>query len=107
MNFTKAYTVALVAASTAIVVFSAFQIYHSDMCEGDGESMMGHEHSGITRERGENMQVDPVCKMKVEEKLAAATYDYKGVKYYFCAKACKEKFARDPEKYLNKQEEKK
>jgi YHS domain-containing protein len=46
------------------------------------------------------MAVDPVCKMNVDEKKAAATYDYKGKKYYFCAVGCKESFSKDPEKFL-------
>lgn len=49
------------------------------------------------------MAVDPVCKMNVDEKKAAATYEYKGKTYYFCAVGCKQAFAKDPEKYLNKQ----
>jgi len=46
------------------------------------------------------MAVDPVCKMTVDEKKAAATYSYKGKTYYFCAAGCKEAFSKDPEKYL-------
>ncbi len=44
--------------------------------------------------------IDPVCKMKVEESTAAATSEYKGKKYYFCAAGCKKAFDSDPEKYL-------
>jgi len=47
------------------------------------------------------MAVDPVCKMQVDEKKAAATYDYKGKTYYFCAPGCKEKFSEQPEKFLD------
>lgn len=46
------------------------------------------------------MATDPVCKMEVDEKKAAATYEYEGKTYYFCAVGCKEKFAHEPEKYL-------
>jgi YHS domain-containing protein len=46
------------------------------------------------------MAVDPVCKMNVDEKKAAATYEYKGKKFYFCAVGCKEAFAKNPEKYV-------
>jgi YHS domain-containing protein len=48
------------------------------------------------------MAQDPVCKMTVDEKKAAATSTHKGKTYYFCAKGCKEKFDKEPEKYLNK-----
>jgi YHS domain-containing protein len=46
------------------------------------------------------MAIDPVCKMEVDEEHAAATYDYKGQTYYFCAPGCKTTFEKDPEKYL-------
>lgn len=46
------------------------------------------------------MAIDPVCGMNVDEKKAAATYEYKGKTYYFCAVGCKEKFAQAPEKFV-------
>jgi len=46
--------------------------------------------------------IDPVCHMTVDEKNAAATSEYKGQKYYFCAVGCKKAFDKDPEKYLAK-----
>jgi len=48
------------------------------------------------------MAVDPVCKMKVDEKSAAAKYEYKGKTYYFCAVGCKETFVKNPDQYLKK-----
>ncbi|MFC2034339.1 heavy metal translocating P-type ATPase [Chloroflexota bacterium] len=51
---------------------------------------------------GIKMQIDPVCKMQVDEKQAAATHEYKGRKYYFCAVGCKKAFEKEPEKYLAK-----
>ncbi|MFC1989848.1 heavy metal translocating P-type ATPase [Chloroflexota bacterium] len=49
---------------------------------------------------GVSMAIDPVCKMEVEESQAAATSEYKGKKYYFCAAGCKKAFDQNPEKYL-------
>lgn len=46
------------------------------------------------------MAQDPVCKMNVDENRAAATSTHKGKTYYFCAKVCKERFDREPEKYV-------
>jgi YHS domain-containing protein len=46
------------------------------------------------------MAIDPVCGMQVDEKKAPAQYEYKGRKYYFCAVGCKEKFAKDPERFI-------
>jgi len=51
------------------------------------------------------MAKDPVCGMEVDEKEAAATYEYEGKTYYFCAPGCKESFAQDPEKYVTKESE--
>ena len=47
---------------------------------------------------------DPVCGMDVTPKSAAGTSEYKGHTYYFCARGCKRSFDKDPEKYLNKDE---
>jgi len=49
---------------------------------------------------GTAMAIDPVCHMEVEESTAAATSEYKGKTYYFCAVGCKRAFDLDPEKYL-------
>lgn len=46
------------------------------------------------------MAIDPVCKMKVDEKTAAAKSEYQGKTYYFCAPGCKKEFDSNPEKYL-------
>jgi len=51
------------------------------------------------------MAKDPVCNMNVDEKKAAATSAYKGKTYYFCAKGCKEKFDKEPEKFITKEKE--
>ncbi len=40
--------------------------------------------------------------MDVDPKKVAAQSTYKGQMYYFCAVGCKEKFDRDPERYLTK-----
>lgn len=46
------------------------------------------------------MAKDPICEMEVEPSEAAANYEYEGTTYYFCAVGCKDKFAQDPEKYV-------
>ncbi|RPI25311.1 MAG: YHS domain-containing protein [Chloroflexota bacterium] len=46
------------------------------------------------------MAKDPVCGMQVDEKKAAATFEYKGKTYYFCSYGCKAAFEKEPEKYL-------
>jgi P-type Cu+ transporter len=47
------------------------------------------------------MAIDPVCGMEVEGKNAAATYKYKDENFHFCAVMCRERFAENPEKFLN------
>lgn len=46
------------------------------------------------------MAKDLVCGMDVDEKSPAATSEYKGKTYYFCAPGCKKAFDADPEKYV-------
>jgi len=46
------------------------------------------------------MAIDPICKMKVDEKKCQITSEYKGQKYYFCAPGCKKTFDANPEKYV-------
>jgi len=48
------------------------------------------------------MVVDPVCKMKIDESKAAGKSEYKGQTYYFCATICKQKFDKEPAKYVGK-----
>lgn len=46
------------------------------------------------------MATDPVCKMQVVERQAAATSVYNGTTYYFCAVSCKQRFDAAPERFL-------
>jgi len=48
---------------------------------------------------------DLVCGMMIDPKTAAATSEYKGQTYYFCARGCKVAFEKDPEKYIKGQSE--
>ena len=50
------------------------------------------------------MEIDPVCGMEVDPAKAAATYEYQGKIYYFCAPGCKTAFEKEPEKYLSQPE---
>jgi YHS domain-containing protein len=46
------------------------------------------------------MAKDPVCGMDVDEQSAAATSEYQGTTYFFCAPGCKRQFERDPERFV-------
>ena len=45
---------------------------------------------------------DPVCDREVSENDAAATSYYAGDRYYFCSDDCKQRFDRDPERYVSR-----
>jgi P-type Cu+ transporter len=45
--------------------------------------------------------IDPICGMTVDPLQAAGSFAYKGETYYFCSKGCRDKFAQDPEAFLN------
>lgn len=46
------------------------------------------------------MATDPVCRMTISEEKAVEKTEYNGKTYYFCGKGCKERFEKNPEKYL-------
>lgn len=48
---------------------------------------------------------DPVCDMDVTPETAAGTSEYNGQTHYFCSLGCKKSFDKNPEKYLNKDEQ--
>ncbi|HET9265525.1 MAG TPA: heavy metal translocating P-type ATPase [Vicinamibacterales bacterium] len=47
------------------------------------------------------MAIDPVCGMTVDTATAAATWDYKGERYYFCHPSCAQRFKSDPASFLH------
>ncbi|MCL6648952.1 MAG: YHS domain-containing protein [Chloroflexi bacterium] len=46
------------------------------------------------------MERDPACGMLVDPRQAAATAEYAGKTYSFCAPDCKKAFQQDPKRYL-------
>ncbi len=47
------------------------------------------------------MVKDVVCGMEFDSESAAATSEYQGSTYYFCAVGCKEEFDANPQKYVS------
>jgi YHS domain-containing protein len=43
--------------------------------------------------------------MMVDPHAAKPTYEYKGETHYFCSEGCRIKFAREPERFLDKKGE--
>ena len=54
----------------------------------------------LTMIQSTTMEIDPVCKMKLEPDQAAYDSEYDGTLYYFCSANCKQKFDADPTKYI-------
>ena len=54
----------------------------------------------MKKPRHEPTYKDAVCGMFLSQKTAAATFDYDGRTYHFCADLCREKFEKAPERYI-------
>jgi P-type Cu+ transporter len=54
-----------------------------------------HSHTGA-------MAIDPVCGMKVDPAKSPHRHEYRHKTYHFCSAGCRDKFAADPVKYLDK-----
>ena len=48
---------------------------------------------------GQSPVIDPVCRMQVEPRHAAATLSYMGLNHYFCSAECARLFGAAPERY--------
>ena len=49
----------------------------------------------------DSVAIDPVCGMQVAKDSPAAVGDVDGIRYYFCAPRCQERFMNDPTKFLS------
>ncbi len=49
--------------------------------------------------------IDPVCGMTIDVSDAAALSKYKGTTYFFCSKACRENFEKNPETSVSEKSE--
>jgi Cu+-exporting ATPase len=52
-----------------------------------------------------HLVIDPVCGMTVDPHAGKPTHVYRGHTYHFCSSGCQAKFAKEPERYLNKTDE--
>jgi len=67
--------------------------------------MSGHGHThhhDHARDQaiGESLVLDPVCGMSVDPQTSLS-HDHGGKTFHFCSSSCRDKFARDPGKYLD------
>ena len=58
--------------------------------------------AGIAQQKADEKVVCPVSGETMLKSQAKASYEYEGKTYYFCCEGCKEKFVKDPAKYIGK-----
>ncbi len=58
--------------------------------------------AGIAQQKAEENVVCPVSGETMLKSKAKATFEYEGKLYYFCHENCKEKFVKEPAKYIEK-----
>jgi len=61
--------------------------------------------AGIVQAQADETVVCAVGGKEMKKSEAKTTYEYKGKTYYFCCDMCKEKFVKNPEKFLKKKAE--
>lgn len=71
-----------------------------EMCQK--EMCGGHAGHPAAAQPAAKKVTDPVCGMVIDPATAAGKSVHAGKTYYFCSKDEKEKFDKDPEKYLKK-----
>src|SRR4030067_2348422 len=58
--------------------------------------------AGIAQQKAGETVVCPVSGETMLKSQAKVSYDYEGKTYYFCHENCKEKFVKEPAKYIEK-----
>jgi uncharacterized membrane protein YraQ (UPF0718 family)/YHS domain-containing protein len=56
--------------------------------------------SAMEISEGNNLVVDPVCKMKIKPEAAPEQISYRGNTYYFCCSSCRKVFEKAPAKFI-------
>ena len=44
---------------------------------------------------------DLICGMEFDKNSASTSFEYKGQTYYFCSLGCRDKFVKDPDRYID------
>ena len=81
----------------AVLVFSCNK--KEEMVEVKETSKLVEPENPLNKLKYDN-ELDFYCKMDIKKYGVADTAHYKGKLYGFCAKTCKDKFLKEPEKYL-------
>ena len=61
--------------------------------------------AGVAQAQADEMVVCPVSGEKIKKSEAKFSHEYEGKTYYLCCEMCKEKFVKNPEKFLKKKAE--
>ena len=61
--------------------------------------------AGVAQEQAEETVVCPVSGKEIKKSEAKFSHEYEGKTYYLCCEMCKEKFVKNPEKFLKKKAE--
>ena len=64
----------------------------------EARSCCGGHHGGGNKEP--DVAIDPVCGMSVNRQTAKHRLEYRSREYSFCGARCRERFAAEPEKFL-------
>ena len=67
--------------------------------------LLGFLYTYLRLDRGDDdfvdeIVVDPVCGMRISRSSAGTTMDYRGHPYYFCTDECRQRFAKEPLRYV-------
>jgi xanthine dehydrogenase accessory factor len=68
--------------------------------DGQAAAPAGDSPTGAEDTQGHREVVDPVCGMTVDFEKSPHRFEWNGTVYAFCCAGCRERFARDPERYL-------
>ena len=97
------YTIAVISVVALILsVAGCTEKAQTKENELHGASEQVTNNATTNAESNSSKEIDVVCKMKVD-KSVIDTSVYKGKTYYFCSPYCKNEFEKDPEKFLNSQ----
>ena len=61
--------------------------------------------TGVAQAQAEETVVCPVSGKEIKKSEAKFSHEYEGKTYYLCCEMCKEKFVKNPEKFLKKKAE--
>jgi len=77
----------------------AAQHHAAGSAESNGDCR--HHATQLSAGQASDLAKDPVCGMSVDPEAARHSYEHAGTTFWFCCAGCRDKFARDPQHYLD------